>query len=113
MPHTDIRQVRDCYSALRELVIQRNGGWDDAESRSKVARLCNAAVVALEDPECRERLLAVRSQAEDLFSPSGHLKWSRKQMSGADYLRLQILIHLEAVNTRLFMIEAQRDRAAA
>ena len=28
-------------------------------------------------------------------------------MSGADYLRLQILIALEAVNTRLFFLDAQ------
>jgi hypothetical protein len=33
-------------------------------------------------------------------------------MSGADYLRLQILIALEVVNTRLFMIDALRNRAA-
>ena len=29
-------------------------------------------------------------------------------MSGADYLRLQILIALEALNTRLFFLEALR-----
>jgi len=34
-------------------------------------------------------------------------------MSGADYLRLQILIALEAVNTRLFYIDALRGRQAA
>jgi hypothetical protein len=33
-------------------------------------------------------------------------------MSGADYLRLQILIALEVINTRLFMIDALRNRAA-
>jgi hypothetical protein len=32
-------------------------------------------------------------------------------MSGADYLRLQILISLEALNTRLFFLQALRDRA--
>ena len=32
-------------------------------------------------------------------------------MSGADYLRLQILIALEAINTRLFFIDALRARS--
>ena len=46
----------------------------------------------------------------ELFSREGHLKWSRARISGADYLRLQILIGLEAVNTRLFFIEAIRGK---
>jgi hypothetical protein len=32
-------------------------------------------------------------------------------MTGAEYLRLQILIALEAVNTRLFFLDAMRDRS--
>jgi hypothetical protein len=32
-------------------------------------------------------------------------------MSGADYLRLQIFIALEGVNTRLFFLDALRDRS--
>ena len=33
-------------------------------------------------------------------------------MSGADYLRLQMLISLEALNTRLFFIDTVLHRAA-
>jgi hypothetical protein len=113
MPHKDIREVRECYAALRELVIQNNGGWDDVESRSRMARLCHAGIAALDDPECRERLGTVQAQAAELFSREGHLKWTRKNMSGADYLRLQILIALEALNTRLFFIDAMRNRASS
>ncbi|MND08823.1 hypothetical protein D3C83_317220 [compost metagenome] len=49
-------------------------------------------------------------QAAELFSTDGHNKWARKSMSGADYLRLQILISLEALNTRLFFIDTLRSR---
>jgi hypothetical protein len=112
MSYKDLREVRECYAALRELVIQSNGGWDDVESRAKVERLCKSAIVALDDAECRERLRAVQAQAAQLFSKDEHAKWKRKNMSGADYLRLQILIQLEAVNTRLFFIDAQRNRAS-
>jgi hypothetical protein len=107
----DLNELRDCYARLRELVIQNSGGWEDLDSRAKVERLCKAGSDALEDAECRERLRMVREQARELFSREGHLKWSRRNMSGADYLRLQILIALEALNTRLFFIDAVRSRA--
>jgi hypothetical protein len=113
MSYTDLREVRHCYASLRELVVQKNGGRADAESLAGAVGLCVAGIAALDDAECRDRLRAVQAQLGELFSSSRHLKWARKQMSGADYLRLQILIHLEAVNTRLFMLEAQRDRRAA
>jgi len=113
VPYTDIRQVRETYVTLRELVIHHAGGWDDAAARLKVERLCDAASQALDDAECHERLRAVRAQAAELYSRADHLKWSRATMSGADYLRLQILIALEAINTRLFFVESMRDRAAS
>ena len=112
MPYNDIREVRDCYAALRELVSQTGGGWNEIESRATVERLCRTASAALADDECRERLRAVAAQAMQLFSRDGYLKWARKNMSGAEYLRLQILISLEALNTRLFLIETERNRAS-
>jgi hypothetical protein len=111
--YKDLREVREYYTALRELVIQKNGGWDDFVSRAETARLCTAGIAALDDAECHERLRAVERQAAELFSREGHLKWARKNMSGADYLRLQILIALEAVNTRLFLIDALRNKASS
>lgn len=108
----DIKEVREYYATLRELFIHHSGGWDDAHSRAKVEDLCAAGMAALDDTECRERLRAVRAQAGELFSRDGHLKWARKSITGADYLRLQILIALEAVNRRLFFIETLRNRAS-
>ena len=112
MPNRDLKEVREYYATLRELVIHNSGGWDDVDSRTKVERLCTAGMAAIDDPDCRERLRTVQSQAADLFSRSGHQKWARKSMSGADYLRLQMLIALEALNTRLFVIDTLRNRAA-
>jgi hypothetical protein len=111
--YKDIKQVRGYYAALREAVILNNGGRDDAKTRARIEELCAAGTSALDDQECHERLRAVREHAGELFSASGHLKWARKNMTGADYLRLQILIALEALNTRLFFIQALRDRVMA
>jgi hypothetical protein len=111
VPNKDIREVRAHYSTLRELVIQHPGGWEDADALAKVGRLCGAGMAAIDDPECHAKLRTVETQAADLFSREGHRKWQRKNMSGADYLRLQILIALEALNARLFFIETQRGEA--
>jgi hypothetical protein len=108
--YKDIREVREYYAALRDLVAQNPGGREDAVTLGNVSVLCEAAIAALEDPECRQRLRLVDQHAADLFSAEEHRKWDRPQMTGADYLRLQILIALEGINTRLFFLDALRDR---
>jgi hypothetical protein len=110
MSDRDLREVRETYKRLRELVIQNPGGWDDFISRARVEALCSAGIAALADPECHNRLRAVQEQAAELYSRGAHRAWERSNMSGADYLRLQILIALESVNTRLFFIDAVRGR---
>jgi hypothetical protein len=106
----DIREVREHYAALRDLIADNPGGRDDAATLGNVSVLCEAAIAALEDPECRQRLRLVDQHAAELFSREEHRKRDRPRMSGADYLRLQIMIALEGVNTRLFFLSALRDR---
>lgn len=113
MAYPDLEQVRKQYALLRERVIHNAGGWDDAASRDRVKLLVERAIDALDDAECGQQLRRVQSYAAALYSGEEHAKWQRKSMSGADYLRLQILIALEVVNTRLYMIDALRSRAAA
>ena len=108
--HKDLREVREHYAALRDLISQNPGGREDLATRAKVSVLCEAAIAALQDPECRLRLRLLDRHAAELFSGGEHRKWDRPQMTGADYLRLQILIALEGVNTRLFFLDAMRDR---
>ena len=109
----DLNLVREHYAALRDLIVQNPGGREDVAARAKVQVLCEAAMAALDDPECRQRMRAIESHAAELFSAAKHRKWDRSHLTGADYLRLQILIALEGVNTRLFFLDALRDRAAA
>ena len=112
MAYPDIEEVRKQYSALREIVIHNPGGWNDVASLDRVSVLVGRASHALDDEECTQQLRRVESYAAALYSDDGHAKWARKSMSGADYLRLQILIALEVINTRLFMIDALRNRVA-
>ena len=110
--YKDIRQVREHYAALRDLIARHAGGRDDVATRAQVAVLCEAAIAALDDAEARQRLRAIERHTAELFSDDQHQKWDREHMSGADYLRLQIFIALEGVNTRLFFLETLRDRAS-
>ena len=112
MAYPDLEEVRKQYAALREIVIHNPGGWNDVASRERIRVHVDRAIDALDDSECTQQLRRVESQASALYSEDGHASWQRKSMSGADYLRLQILIALEVVNTRLFMIDALRNRAA-
>lgn len=112
MAYPDLEEVRKQYAALRELVIHNPGGWNDAATRERVEYLVARALDALADAECIHQLRQVQTHAAALYSADEHTKWQRKSMSGADYLRLQLLIALEVVNTRLFMIDAMRNRAA-
>ena len=113
MAYPDLEEVRRQYAALREIVIHNPGGWNDAASRERVRIHVHRAIDTLEDAECIQQLRRVESQAAALYSDDGHAKWQRKSMSGADYLRLQILIALEVINTRLLMLDALRNRAAS
>ena len=70
------------------------------------------AAAAVDDIDCKSLLSAVDDYGADLFSESGHLKWSRTQMSGTDFLRLQILRELDAFHARLFQLEVTRNAAA-
>lgn len=108
--YNDIRRLREHYAALRDLISRNAGGLDHHTARADVALLCGAAIVELDDSECQQCLRTVARHAAELYSADGHRKWDREHMSGAQYLRRQILIALESVNTRLFLIETLRNR---
>jgi hypothetical protein len=111
LPDSDLNEVHEYYATLREVFILNPGGWEDSESLARVQRICRAGMAAIADGDCRARLARVEAQAAELYSRHGHERWTRRTMSGADYLRLQALISLEALNARLYLLEALRKRA--
>jgi len=112
MPHTDLDAARSHYSTLRDLIIHHEGGWADKESLLKVERLCRLVKDAVDDAECRARMESIQAFANDLYSTTGHLRWTRKETSGADFLRLWILRELDASWGRLSLLEAMRRGGA-
>ncbi len=112
MPYADLNEARSHYAALRDLIIHQEGGWADNESLRKLDRLCGLANDAVDDAECRARMESIQAFANDLYSTSGHLRWTRKETSGADFLRLWILREIDAFRSRLDLLEAMRRGGA-
>lgn len=112
---SDLGTARRHYSAMRDLIIRHRGGSQDERVLGKLWDLSRKAAAAVDDSNCRSLLAAVEGYGAQLFSESGHLKWARAEMSGAHFLRLQILRELDAFHMRLLQLqlEATQDVAAA
>jgi hypothetical protein len=110
--HKDIEAARRHYLAMRALISHHPGGREDDETLSKLQEISQKAAAAIDDVECKALLWLVDGYGADLFSDSGHRKWVRTRVSGADFLRLQILKELDAFHARLFQLEVARNAAA-
>jgi hypothetical protein len=110
----DLEAARKYYSAMRDLIIRHRGGSRNEQTLGKLRELSRKAAAAIDDRNGKSLLLAVDGHGADLFSESGHLKWAQMQISGADFLRLQILRELDAFHARLLQLqfEATRHEAA-
>jgi hypothetical protein len=108
----DLDDARKHHAALLEIIIHNGGGWADRASLRRVMELCRAANGALDDAECRESVTIIAQCAAELFSEQAHRKWNRPSMSGADFLRLEIMRALHSFSRRLTVIEGLRRSGA-
>src|SRR5438270_13022870 len=108
----DLETARKHYSAMRDLIIRHRGGSRDERSLGKLRDLSRKAAAAIDDSQCKSLLLRAEGYGADLFSESGHLKWARTEMSGADFLRLQILRKLDGLHARLLELQFEATRNA-
>ncbi|TAK88196.1 MAG: hypothetical protein EPO20_01850 [Betaproteobacteria bacterium] len=108
MSYLDLDDARKQHAALLEIIIHNAGGWSDRASLGRIVEICRAARSAIDDLECKELIGLITQYAADLFSEQAHRKWDRGSMSGADFLRLEIVRVLHSFNHRLAEIEATR-----
>lgn len=98
---------------MRALIIHNLGGHENGEALSMLREMSRKAAAAIDDVDCKPLLSSVENDGADLFSKSGHLKWATTHVSGANFLRLQILRELDAFEARLLQLEATGNAAAA
>ena len=105
----DLDLARQHHAALKQLFSRQFGETADYRALRRVLDLCQAAAQAVDDEYCRQKLRLVGEYAAELLAgSSSHAKWGRESMSGAEFLRLQVLNALELLASRLYSIEALR-----
>jgi hypothetical protein len=93
--------ARECYHAMRELVLRHPGGTASEASLATLRKLLHIADRAAADPQCSARLAAVEQHAADLFSGCGSGNWVRRR----------ILVELEEFRARLYLLEVTKKAA--
>ena len=104
--NTDVALARSHHAALREVFTRASGEAADLRALRRVLALCQEASEAVDDAYCREKLRLVGEFAAEMLSHSEHTRWGRDSMSGAEFLRQQVLNALELFASRLYSIEA-------
>ena len=109
MSYPDIDEARRSHAALKDVFAHHRADWTArTEELRRVETLCREAAAAIGDPQCREEMGIVGDYAAELFARGEHRKWESESMSGAEFLRLQILKALDTFHSRLYSIEAIR-----
>src|SRR5574341_740732 len=91
---------------IRQLIQHHNGGWADTEALTQFRIMSLAAARAADDPECAGMMRAADRYALDLFSVTAHESWATNEVSGADFLRTQILRVLDAFQDRVVHLQS-------
>jgi hypothetical protein len=110
--YPDIDEARVHHSALRQIVERHAGAATDYRALRRVLEFCRRAAAAIDDRYCRDKLRLIEDFAAEMFSHSEHARWERDSISGAQFLKQQILDALELFDSRLYSLEALRRRSS-
>jgi len=110
--HSDLDEARTHHASLRQIIDRHSGAASDFRALRRVLDLCRRAADAIDDRYCREKLRLVEDFAAEMFAHSEHDKWQRESISGADFLKQQIVSALELFSSRLYSIEMLRRSSA-
>jgi hypothetical protein len=90
----DLQEARLLQRKLRELFREAQPGNPDTESLKEMRRLCDRALVAVDDEFCQDQLCEVERHAANLLSPAGVM-----------FQRRLILESLDAIQERLASLQ--------
>jgi hypothetical protein len=98
----DLEEARLLQGKLRQLFDSAHPGAADAENLKEMLRLCDRALLAVNDEYCQDQICEVERHALKLFSPSGVM-----------FQRRLILESLEAIGDRLVSLQVMSRSADA
>lgn len=108
MDFDDLYEARVLHAALTDIFVAHTGGRENPQALARIDKLCEGAISAIDDAECRVAIRGVKSYAKLLCSDDGHLGMDAGSLSGIDDLRLRIHNGLSAFRGRLNAIESER-----
>ena len=97
----DQQRFRSYLDGLETLLAKSHGGWADEQSLLEFRRLCWAALLVADDPECQEQIDLLVQYAKSLYSDRDHHRWDLGPLFGVDVLRRKIRTVLGAARARL------------
>jgi hypothetical protein len=112
MTGTELAEARRSHAALREFFARYGDAAPDFRALRRVLALCQAARDAVDDAYCREKLRLVAEYAAEMLSHRDHAKWGRDSVSGAEFLRQQVLNALELYASRLYSLSVLHGAVA-
>jgi CheY-like chemotaxis protein len=89
------------HTALTQIFVDHSGGSADSAMLSRVEQLCDAALLAVDDIDCRVAIRGVRSYASLFFSGYTNAEPGLGPVQGVEVLRLRTLNALSAFRGRL------------
>jgi len=110
MANTDLETARQHHQSLKQFFVSHSGKAADLRALRGVLTLCEAAG-AIDDDYCRKKLRLVSEYAAEILSHRDHARWGRDAVSGAEFLRQQVLNALELFASRLYSLDALRRAA--
>lgn len=97
-------------AAVKEILGHHAVRRADWKALRKLQALCQAADDATEDEYCRTKLHLIREYSAELLAHEDHCKWDCGTMSGAEFLRRQILTALELYCSRVYRLGGKAVR---
>jgi hypothetical protein len=105
--HPDIEEARNLVCVAEDFLAAVAAGSEDVRRLAAIEVLLGGVSRSCGDSLVQYRLHELQRYAH-AFSSRGHESWSVPPLSGADYLRLQIIKTLNALHARLRTIAEVR-----
>lgn len=105
MPNADLENALHHLRAMQDLLAHRRGNVsanvDEAEVFAALELLSGSFSRLMSDCLCQQKLAELRGFTQALYSDKDQQRWSRASLTGGDFLRLQVLKSLNALDARI------------
>ena len=105
----DLDYAQHYLILLNDLLATMEGGCSRPGALAQTAFLCGEAKGVLRDLMWQDHLDDLKSFAKALFSDEEHASWAKGDLTGVEYLRVQLLKTLNALTTRLTVLRCRRE----